>query len=144
MGGAGGQANKEAAVSSEVAEASRLRVGSLDSPDETRQVADKGRVDLVTLGEVTVGRATFEPGWRWSEQVRPLAGTALCEVTHVGYVLSGRQAVRMADGSERVLGPGDAFVVGSGHDAWVVGEEPCVTLDFSGLPAFMSALGDPS
>jgi len=112
-----------------------LIVKSLDQPDETRATADKGHVELVTVGEVTVGRATFQPGWRWSEHVKPLTGTELCQATHTGYVVSGRQAVRMADGSQAELGPGDAFVVGAGHDAWVVGDEPCVTIDFSGLPS---------
>jgi|SRR5581483_6331692 len=117
-----------------------LRVKSLDRPDETRRTADRGRIELVTLADVTVGRATFEPGWRWSEHVKPVAGTDLCQATHVGYVLSGRQAVRMEDGTELELGPGDAFVVGSGHDAWVVGDEPCVTLDLAGVAG--SATGD--
>ena len=110
-----------------------LIVKSLDQPDETRSTADKGRIELVQLGEVTVGRATFEPGWTWSEHVKPLAGTELCEATHTGYVISGRHAVRMGDGTEVELGPGDAFVIGPCHDAWVIGEEPCVSLDFSGL-----------
>ena len=110
-----------------------LIVKSINQPDEMRPTADKGRIELVTLGGATVGRATFEPGWRWSEHVKLIAGTELCEATHLGYVVSGRQAVRMADGTEVELAPGDAFVVGAGHDAWVVGDEPCVTLDFSGL-----------
>lgn len=109
---------------------------SLDRPDETRPTGDKGRIELVKLGEVTVGRATFEPGWRWSEHVKPIAGTDLCQATHTGYVVSGRQAVRMADGTEVKLGPGDAFVIGPGHDAWVIGETACVTLDFSGGASF--------
>jgi quercetin dioxygenase-like cupin family protein len=107
-------------------------VKSLDQPDESRPTADKGRIELVNLGKVTVGRATFHPGWRWSEHVKPIVGTELCQATHTGYVVSGRQAVRMADGTEVELGPGDAFVIGPGHDAWVIGETPCVTLDFSG------------
>jgi uncharacterized cupin superfamily protein len=106
---------------------------SLNRPEEMRPTADKGRIELVRLGDVTVGRATFEPGWRWSEHVKPIAGTDLCMATHLGYVVSGRPAVRMADGTELQLAPGDAFVVGAGHDAWVVGDEPCVTLDFSGI-----------
>ena len=110
-----------------------LIVKSINQPEETRPTADKGRIELVTLGGATVGRATFEPGWRWSEHVKPITGTELCEATHVGYVVSGRQTVRMADGTEVELAPGDAFVVGAGHDAWVVGDEPCVTVDFSGL-----------
>lgn len=107
-------------------------VKSLDRPDESRSPSDSGRIDLVELGEATVGRATFQPGWRWSADVKPVAGTDLCQVTHTGYVVSGRQRVRMADGTEVELAPGDAFVIGAGHDAWVVGDEPCVTLDFTG------------
>jgi len=109
-----------------------VTVKSLDRPDESRKPSDRGRIDLVTLGEVTVGRAVFQPGWRWSEDVKAVTGTELCEVTHTGYVVSGREGVRMADGSEVELVPGDAFVIGPGHDAWVIGDEPCVTLDFSG------------
>jgi quercetin dioxygenase-like cupin family protein len=107
-------------------------VKSLDRPDERRAPSERTRIDLVTLDQTTVGRATFQPGWRWSEDVRPAAGTELCEITHTGYVVSGREGVRMADGTEVELGPGDAFVIGPGHDAWVIGDEPCVTLDFSG------------
>jgi quercetin dioxygenase-like cupin family protein len=111
-------------------------VKSINQPDEARPTADKGRIEVVKLGEVTVGRATFEPGWRWSEHVKPLAGTELCEATHLGYVVSGRQAVRMADGTEVELAPGDAFLIGAGHDAWVLGDEPYVSIDFSGLADF--------
>jgi len=107
-------------------------VKSLDRPDESRTPSERGRIDLVTLDQSTVGRAVFQPGWRWSEDVKPAAGTELCEVTHTGYVVSGREGVRMADGTEVELRPGDAFVIAPGHDAWVIGDEPCVTLDFSG------------
>lgn len=116
-----------------------LTVKSLEEPDETRQAAGKGQVELVRLGEITIARATFQPGWRWSEHVKPSAGTDRCEVTHQGYVVSGRQGVRMADGTEVELGPGDAFVIGAGHDSWVVGEEPCVTIDFIGGERFVQA-----
>jgi quercetin dioxygenase-like cupin family protein len=116
--------------------AGSLEVKSLDSPDETRPVADKGRVDVVTLGGVTVGRATFEPGWRWSEHVKPLAGTPSCQASHVGYVISGRMHIRMDDGTERDVGAGEAFVCAPGHDAWTVGSEPCVALDFSGMAEY--------
>lgn len=118
---------------------STLMVKSLEQPEETRPTAGKGRIELVTLGQTTVGRATFEPGWRWSEHVKPLAGTELCEVTHTGYVVSGRELVRMADGTEVELKPGDAFVIGPGHDAWVMGQEPCVTVDFSGTAQLIGA-----
>ncbi len=119
-------------------------VKSLDRPDERRQPSERGRIDLVTLDRTTVGRAVFEPGWRWSEDVKPVAGTELCEVTHTGYVVSGSEGVRMADGTEVELGPGDAFVIGPGHDAWVIGNEPCVTLDFSGTARLVGATSDES
>ena len=110
-----------------------LEAKSLDRPDETRAMADKGKVDIVQLGGVTVGRGTFQPGWRWSQHVKPLAGTDSCQAAHTGYVLSGRMRVRMDDGAEGEAGAGDAMVIAPGHDAWVVGDEPCVVLDFSGM-----------
>jgi len=107
----------------------------LDSPDEVRSF-DKGRMDVVTLGNVTVGRAVFEPGWRWSECVKPIAGTDSCQVPHVGYVVSGRMKVVMDDGAEEEFGPNDALVIPPGHDAWILGEEPCVVLDFAGADEY--------
>src|SRR5918996_2055135 len=112
---------------------SQLAAKSLDHPEETRPFADMGKVDIVVLGEVTVGRGVLEPGWRWSEHVKPLAGTASCQAAHTGYVLSGRMRVVMDDGTEGDAGPGFSFVIPPGHDAWVVGDEPCVFLDFSGM-----------
>ena len=103
---------------------------SFESPDETRKF-DKGRVDVVTLGDHVFGRATFEPGWKWSECVKPIAGTDSCEAHHNGYIESGRMHVVMDDGGEVDLGPGDAFVIPPGHDAWIVGAEPCVAYDFA-------------
>jgi quercetin dioxygenase-like cupin family protein len=106
---------------------------SLDQPDETRPMQDnKGKVDIVELGGVTVGRAVFEPGWKWSEHVKPIAGTDSCQAAHTGYVISGRMKVVMDDGTEGEVGPGDAMVIAPGHDAWIIGDEPCVALDFSG------------
>jgi quercetin dioxygenase-like cupin family protein len=99
-----------------------LETKSLDSPDETRPF-EKGKAELVTLGGVTVGRGVLEPGWRWSEHVKPIAGTDSCQVTHTGYVISGRLKVVMDDGSEGEAGPGDAYVIPAGHDAWVVGDQ---------------------
>src|SRR5438034_10126700 len=103
---------------------------NLNKPDETRPFQGKGNVAVVTIGEATVGRGTFEPGWRWSSNVKPIAGTDSCEVSHLGYCVSGRMKVFMDDGSESECGPGDAVAIPPGHDAEVVGDEPCVFLDF--------------
>jgi hypothetical protein len=106
-------------------------VRSFDSPDEAWSLPGGARMDVLkTFGGMTLGRGTAPPGWRWSEHVRPLAGSEWCETAHVGIILSGREVIRMADGTEVELRPGDAFAVGAGHDAWVVGDEPCVSLDF--------------
>jgi quercetin dioxygenase-like cupin family protein len=109
---------------------------SFDSADETRPFTDKGQVDLVKIGNGVVGRATFQPGWRWSEHVKPIAGTDSCEAAHFGYVVSGRQVVRMDDGTETELGPGDVVDIPAGHDGWVIGDEPCVVVDFSGMGSY--------
>ena len=110
------------------------------SPDEVREFQDgKGRVELVDLNGHAVGRGTFEPGWRWSEHVKPIAGTDSCQVEHIGYVLEGRMALKMDDGTEREFGPGDTFHMPPGHDAWIVGDESCVLLDFGGLKGYAQA-----
>lgn len=117
-------------------DAARLEAKSLDQPEETRPFVAHGRVEVVTLGAVTVGRGSLEPGWRWSEHVRPLAGTTSCQAQHTGYVLSGRMKVVMDDGTEGEAGAGEAFVIPPGHDAWVVGDETCVFVDFSGMEQY--------
>ena len=109
----------------------KLEGKSIDTPDETRSF-DKGSMAVVKVGEVVFGKATFEPGWRWSECVKPIAGTDSCEVHHNGYIVSGRMHIRMDDGQEAEFGPGEVFIAPPGHDGWVVGDEPCVALDFSG------------
>jgi hypothetical protein len=113
---------------------------SFDSPDEVR-VFEKGRFELLHLGSMVVGRATYEPGWKWSEHVGPSAGTPLCEVEHVGLVISGRAAVHMRDGTQHVLEAGAAFYVTPGHDSSVVGEEPYVSLHLMGAERYASAKG---
>ena len=105
-------------------------VKNFDSPDETRPFEGKGKAEVVNLAGRTIGRGVFEPGWRWSENIKPIAKTDSCEVSHLGYCLSGRMRVFMDDGSEGEVGPGDAFAIPPGHDAEVVGDEPCVLLDF--------------
>ncbi len=107
----------------------------LKTPDETRTF-EKGKVELVNIGGGAVGRLTLEPGWKWSTHVKPIAGTEWCEAPHFQYHLAGRLAIKMDDGSEPEIGPGDVFVCPPGHDAWIVGDEPCVAYDFSGAATY--------
>jgi hypothetical protein len=100
-------------------------------PDDVRTF-EKGRVELVNIGGGVVGRLTLEPGWRWSTHVKPIAGTAWCEAPHFQYQVSGRLHVRMADGTSLESGPGEVTVLPSGHDAWVVGSESVVLVDWQG------------
>ena len=108
---------------------------SFNKPDEVRTFT-KGKVEVVTLGEATIGRATFEPGWRWSTCVKPLANTTSCEAAHFGYQVSGTLRIRMDDGTELECKAGDVALVPPGHDAWVVGNAPVVIVDFQGMPNY--------
>ena len=108
---------------------------SLSTPDETRSF-DKGQLELVTLGGVTFGRVTFQPGWKWSTCVKPIAKTETCQASHLAYHIAGRLRVRMNDGSEEEFGPGDVAVVPPGHDAWVVGDQPVVLIDITGMAEY--------
>jgi hypothetical protein len=107
-----------------------IEVKRFDAPDETRPFEGHGHAEVVQLAGRTIARGVFEPGWRWSENVRPIAGTDSCETSHLGYCVSGSMRVRMDDGAEQVMGPGDVIAIPPGHDAEVVGDEPCVFLDF--------------
>ena len=107
-----------------------VEVKRFDSPDEVREFEGKGKADVVNVGGRIIGRGTFEPGWKWSENVKPIAGTESCEVSHLGYMLQGRMRVFMDDGTEGEAGPGDVVGIPPGHDAEVVGDEACVFLDF--------------
>ena len=100
-------------------------------PDETRPF-EKGRVDLLFIGGSEIGRLTLQPGWRWSEHVKPIAGTALCEAPHFQYQVSGVLHIAMADGTEFDSRPGSVSALPQGHDAWVVGDEPVVLVDWWG------------
>ena len=107
---------------------------SLDKPDETRPFEyGTGQVELVTTETGPVGRAIFQPGWKWSEHVKPIAHTDSCQAPHLGYFVQGRMDVVMDDGQEIEFGPGDFAVIPPGHDAWVVGDEPCVMVDWQGF-----------
>jgi quercetin dioxygenase-like cupin family protein len=110
---------------------SKMQKKSLDSPDETRTF-EKGKVELVILKTVTIGRSVFEPGWSWDKCVKPIVKTNSCEAPHTSVIISGRLKVRMDDGTEAEGGPGDVAVIPPGHNAWVIGDEPCVMLDFTG------------
>jgi uncharacterized cupin superfamily protein len=107
-----------------------VEIRNFDSPDEVRAFEGKGQAKVVNVAGQAVGRGTFEPGWRWSENVKPIAGTDSCQVSHLGYVISGRMKVMMDDGSEGEIGPGDVCAIPPGHDAEVVGDEPCEMVDF--------------
>jgi hypothetical protein len=109
-----------------------LQKKSLARPDETRSF-DKGRVELVTVGDVTFGRATLQPGWKWSACVKPLVHTKSCEAAHLQYHVSGRLHVIMDDGTGADFGPGDVSLIPPGHDAWVIGNEPAVMIDITGM-----------
>jgi hypothetical protein len=104
---------------------------SFEKPDEVRDFPH-GRVEIVTVGGAQIGRLVLEPGWRWSNDVKPIAGTDLCEAPHMQYHVSGRVHVLMADGTEFEAGPGDVTSLPQGHDAWVVGDEPVVVVDWYG------------
>jgi quercetin dioxygenase-like cupin family protein len=108
-----------------------LELINFDEPVETREF-EKGRFELYRVGPATLGRASYEPGWRWSQHVGAAAGQSSCQVEHVGLVLSGQAAVRMDDGTERIMRAGDFFYVPPGHDSWVVGDEPYVSLHIVG------------
>lgn len=110
---------------------SRAQTKNLATPDETISFP-KGSAVTVKLGEMAIGRVVQEPGWRWSEHIRPIAGTVSCEFHHIGYVISGVTRVRMDDGSELDLTPGDVYDVPPGHDAWVVGDAPAVSINWGG------------
>ncbi len=108
---------------------------SFERADETRAFP-KGRVEIVKVGGAEVGRMVFEPGWRWSNDVKAIAGTASCEIPHFQYHVSGRLAIRMDNGEEFVAQPGDVTSLPPGHDAWVVGDEPAVVVDWYGASAY--------
>lgn len=117
-----------------------LAIERFEEPDERREFP-LGTFELVALGSMTVGRASYEPGWKWSEHVGAAMGATSCDVEHVGMVVSGRAAVRMVDGTEFVMEPGDLFAIPGGHDSWVVGDEPYVSLHLHGATTYAASEG---
>jgi hypothetical protein len=117
----------------------KSEVMSFGKPDEVREFP-KGRLELIKIGGATVGRGIFEPGWRWSESVQPIAKTKSCEAPHFQYHLSGVLKVVMDDGTEHLCKTGDVSLLPSGHDAWVIGNEPVVVVDFQGMVDYAKAL----
>ena len=117
-----------------------IEKGSLEIPQEVRSFP-LGKVEVVTLGNITFGRGTFQPGWKWSESVKPIVHTDSCKVPHTQFQISGRLHVKMDDGTEVEYGPGDVGVIQPGHDAWVVGNEPVVILDFTGMAHYAEPAG---
>lgn len=108
---------------------STLQKKSLDAPDEL-STPPSARVESVDLGDMYIVRMTCEPGWKWSEHIKPIAGTPSCQSTHFAYFVSGHFHTVMDDGTAIDFGPGDIGIIPPGHDSWVVGDEPCVLLDF--------------
>ena len=111
---------------------------SFGNPDEVREIPN-GRIEIAIIGGATVGRAIFEPGWKWSTSVKPIAKTDSCEAPHFQYHVSGVLKVVMDDGTELECRPGDVSLLPSGHDAWVVGDEPAVVVDFQGMIDYAKA-----
>ncbi len=112
-----------------------IEVKSHDTPDEIR-TPDKTRVEVVRVGTTTLGRFTFQPGWRWSECVKPVVGTDSCQVHHVGYAVTGSISVRLNSGNQARIRAGDSYGIPSGHDAWVEGEEPFVAIEVQGAQEY--------
>lgn len=117
----------------------KLERKTFDKPEETRLFEGNGFAELVIVAGRPVARGTFEPGWRWSKNVKPIAGTPSCQVSHLGYVVSGQMRITMDDGTALEVGPGDVFAVQPGHDAEVVGDEACVSLDFGEISDYARA-----
>jgi hypothetical protein len=116
----------------------RLQAKSHNSPDEVR-TPDKTRVEVVNLDGFTIGRFNFEPGWRWSGCIKPVVNTDSCQLSHVGYAVSGSITVRMQDGTEQTIRAGDSYTIPPGHDAWVEGNEPFVGIEVMSADIYAKA-----
>jgi hypothetical protein len=116
----------------DILEGQRAQVRGFGRPDEVRQFPN-GRVEILHIGGATIGRAILEPGWRWSTSVKPIVGTESCQASHAQYHISGVLKVVMDDGEELDCLAGDVSMLPPGHDAWVVGDEPVIVVDFEGM-----------
>ena len=116
----------------------KAEVLSFGKPDEVREFP-KGRLELIKIGGATVGRAVFEPGWKWSNSIQPIVKTKSCEAAHFQYHVSGILMVVMDDGTKFECRPGDVSLLPSGHDAWVIGDEPAIVVDFQGMVDYSKA-----
>lgn len=110
-------------------------ISNLERDGETRSFAAHGHAVIGSAGGLTLMRGVFEPGWRWTTDIAPIAGTDTCQTRHLGFVLSGRMQVKMDNGTEMTIEAGDLFDLPAGHDAWVLGDEPCVMIDYSSQAA---------
>ena len=113
-----------------------VEVKSVNSPDETRDFSGMGEGAVITVAGRPALYSTFQPGWRWSEHVKPIVETDKCEATHFMYVLDGRMGIAHDDGTEAEVGPGDVVVIEPGHDAWVVGDDAFKAIDFGGYAKY--------
>jgi hypothetical protein len=113
----------------------KAEVRSFGKPDEVREFP-KGRLELFKIGDATIGRAILQPGWKWSTSVKPVAGTKSCEAPHFQYHVAGVLRIRMDDGTEFETRAGDVALIPPGHDAWVVGDQPAVLVDFQGMATY--------
>ena len=115
----------------------KIQIKNLEaSPDEVLE-SEKEKIELVSLGDLTVARVTLQPGWSWEKYVKPKVNTKSCEVPHTSYIISGRMKTVMDDGTEVEGGPGGVAVVPPGHNSWVVGDEPAVIIDFAGVNEYV-------
>jgi mannose-6-phosphate isomerase-like protein (cupin superfamily) len=119
-----------------VAVVPRVEVKTFENPEETRPFEGKGMTQMVHLAGRPVARGTYEPGWRWSANVKPIAGTETCQMSHIGYVMQGKMRIHMDDGTDHDLTPGEVVAIPPGHDAEVIGNEPCVLLDFGEIEEY--------
>ena len=121
----------------------KAEIKAFANPDQVRTFP-RGRLELVTIGGATIGRAVFEPGWRWATSVQPIANTKSCDAPHFQYHVAGVLRIRMDDGTEFDCRPGDMSLLPAGHDAWVIGDEPAIVVDFQGMVDYARAARDRS